>query len=574
MGYVPPMNQEWQIRTPDRHQVERIQRILGCSPVTATVLANRGIDGEDGIIRYMNLSLADLRPPFAIKDMDAAVRRIAQAIEDRERVLIFGDYDVDGITAVTLLLEFFRGLGLDADYYIPHRCDEGYDLQVDHVFGVALPREADLIITVDCGSSRHEAVRSAKESGIDVIITDHHTITSPPKAAAVVNPRRTDCTAGFDHLAGVGVAFVLVVCLRKHLREKGFWQSGSEPNLKHFLDLVALGTIADMVPLVGDNRILSKIGMEVINAGRRPGLTALLKAAGVKEAVRNTDDIAFRLAPRLNAAGRLDHAKTAVELLTTRDPRRAEEIAESLNQLNRRRQETEKRILEKALALVGNDPEKTGRNALVLTHPEWHEGVLGIVASKLTNRFFRPTILISSRNGIGKGSGRSIPGINLYEGLDACSVHLEKFGGHPMAAGLQIRPDRIDAFRNDFEAWASKAVGREPPTKTIDIDCELNFHEVTETMIDELEKLLPFGEGNPEPLFLARAVQVSSSMIVGKHHRRMSLRQGNPSGRAMNAIQFNVDRGRMTDAFDQVAFRLRWNRWKGRKTAQIIIEET
>ncbi len=568
------MKHEWHILTPGRNQVEKIRRILGCSPVTATVLANRGIEDEAGVKQFMNLSLADLRPPFGIKDMDAAVRRIAQAIRNQERVLIFGDYDVDGITATTLLLEFFRFIGLHADYYIPHRCNEGYDIQVAHIFGVALPRETDLIITVDCGSSRHEAVRSARESGIDMIITDHHTIASPPAAAAVINPRRADCTAGFDHLAGVGVAFALVVCLRKHLRESGFWKSRSEPNLKNFLDLVALGTIADMVPLKGDNRILSRIGMDVINAGNRPGLTALLKAAGVREAVRDTDDIAFRLAPRLNAAGRLDHAKTAVELLTTRDPVRAEEIADSLNELNRRRQQTEKRMLERALACFGDDPEETGRCALVLAHSDWHEGVLGIVASKLTNQFFRPTILISSRNGIGKGSGRSIPGVNLYEGLRACSSHLEKYGGHPMAAGLQIRPERIDAFRQDFEAWASEFVGPEPPLKKIAIDCELNFQEVTETLINELERLMPFGEGNPEPLFLARNVQVSSSKIIGKHHRRMSLRQGNPSARAMNAIQFNVDRSRLTDNFEQIAFRLRWNRWKGRKTAQIIIEET
>ncbi|MEZ4528080.1 MAG: single-stranded-DNA-specific exonuclease RecJ [Desulfobacterales bacterium] len=568
------MKTEWKILEPDRKAVKKVSRILNCTEVTAAVLVNRNIVSAADIRSFADFSLTGIRAPFAIRDMDTAVSRIASAISDQEKILIFGDYDADGVTATAVLLEFLQYAGADVSYYIPHRTKEGYDIQTDHIFGYALPAQTDLIITVDCGSSRHEAVQAARSSGIDVIITDHHTIDSIPPAVAVVNPKRADCAAGFGHLAGVGVVFALLICLRKHLREKGFWKKRKEPNLKIFCDLVALGTIADMVPLLEENRILSKAGLEMIRAGLRPGIRALAKVSGINESCADADDIAFRLAPRVNAAGRLNHAGMAVELLTTRNPRRAQELAQALDQLNRQRQDTEKHMTGHILKHLKSCPEKLEKSALVLSDSRWHEGVLGIVAAKLVNRFFRPVLLISAKNGMGKGSGRSIPGINLYEGLLQCAGHLEKFGGHPMAAGFQIREDRIIRFQEDFDAAIRNMGQAGKLSRQITIDCELPFEKISERLVDELESLQPFGEGNPEPLFLAADVQVSSSRIIAGCHRRMVLHQSpEPNAPRMQAMCFHTDPGQQADRFARIAYRLRWNRWNGKKTVQIIVEE-
>lgn len=571
----PAMKKEWLLKTPDPEAVRALQAAIGCSPVTAAVLVNRnileGIDAEN----FMNASLKDLCPPFDITDMDAAVRRIVRAISGREKILIFGDYDVDGVTAVTLLLEFLRYADADVSYYIPHRTKEGYDLQVTHIFGVALPAEIDLIITVDCGSSRHDSVQAAIDSGIDVIITDHHTIDTPPPAVAVVNPRRNDCGAGLDHLAGVGVVFTLLIHLRKHLREIDFWGHRPEPNLKHFCDLVALGTAADMVPMIRENRILSRMGLDIINQGTRPGLSALIRISGIKGRQVDMDDIAFRLAPRLNAAGRMGHAGLAVDLLTAKTEREAEEIAATLHRMNRKRQEAEKEMLDQAMAYIDRHPHLLDRKSLVLFHSNWHEGILGIVASKLVDRFFRPVILISTRTSIAKGSGRSIPGINLHGCLKKCAGHLKAFGGHPMAAGLQIGRDDIRRFEDKFERVVSETSRPQCFSRAVAIDCELDFAGITDALVNEIARLTPFGEGNPEPLFMAAHVRVADHRIVGKCHRQMTLVQSkDPEGKSVGAIQFNVDPVERPERFEKIAYRLRWNWWNGKKTTQILIEET
>lgn len=569
------MKKEWLLQTPDPEAVRALQAAIGCSPVTAAVLVNRNITAGPEAENFLNASLKDLRPPFGITDMDAAVRRIARALLDREKILIFGDYDVDGVTAVTLLFEFLKAAGADVLYYIPHRTQEGYDIQVGHIFGVALPAEVDLIITVDCGSSRHDSVQAAIDSGIDVIVTDHHTIDAPPPAVAVVNPRRQDCGGGFDHLAGVGVVFTLLIHLRRHLREIDFWRHRPEPNLKRFCDLVALGTAADMVPMIRENRILSRMGLEVINQGGRPGLAALVRISGIRDREVDMDDIAFRLAPRLNAAGRMGHAGLAVDLLTARTEREAEELAATLHRLNRKRQETEKEMLDQALAYIEKHPHLLDRKSLVLSHANWHEGILGIVASKLVDRFFRPVILISTRTSVAKGSGRSIPGINLHGCLKKCAAHLKAFGGHPMAAGLQIGRGDIRRFEDKFERVVSEIGAARHFSRPVTIDYELDFAGITDTLVNEIARLTPFGEGNPEPLFMAGEVHVAEHRIVGRCHRQMTLVQpGDPGARSVGAIQFNVDPAERPERFERIAYRLRWNWWNGKKTTQILVEET
>ncbi|OQX20975.1 MAG: single-stranded-DNA-specific exonuclease RecJ [Desulfobacteraceae bacterium IS3] len=571
------MKKNWKILQPDADTVRKICNALNCSPVTAAILVNRNIVSEADARHFLNASLNDLRPPFSMKDMDIAVRRIYTAIQHNEKILIFGDYDADGITATTILFEFLQYTGANVSYYIPHRVKEGYSLQTFHISKHAIPNKIRLIITADCGSKSHDAVTLAKQHGIDVVITDHHDIEGhPPESLALVNPKRQDCTSGFEHLAGVGVVFFLMICLRKHLRDINFWKDRPEPNLKNFCDLVALGTIADVVPLVKENRIFSKIGIEMIrSAALRPGIRALIKASGISSTAIDTDDIAFRLGPRLNAAGRMAHAKTAVELLSEKDAEAAGEIARSLNQMNQDRQHIEKEIFGEIVAYIKNHSDILRKQTLVLSNPGWHEGVIGIVASRVVEKYFRPAILISTRNGMGKGSGRSIPGVDIHKGLLACADDLEFFGGHAMAAGLTMKSENIPRFQEHFEN-AVLNMGQNAFTPTLTIDHELNFEDISDDLIDELESLAPFGEGNPEPLFTAVNVRVSASKILGENHRRMTLRQqvDGRTSRAITAIQFNIGADALLrNHFERMVFRLRWNRWNGRKTAQIVVED-
>jgi single-stranded-DNA-specific exonuclease len=569
------MRSQWHIHQPDQTIVDLLCDRLKCHPVIAALLVNRGFQTVEGAQAFLAPTFSTLQSPFAIKDMNVAVRRIYRAITDNEKILVFGDYDVDGVTATAILMDFLRYAGADVSYHIPHRIKEGYGLHPQHITEHVLPDHIQLIITADCGSSSHAAVEVANSYGIDVIITDHHSIADDlPAAAAVVNPKRSDCPAGMQHLAGVGVAFCLLICLRSYLREKNFWLRQPEPNLKAICDLVALGTVADMVPLVEDNRVFAKAGLQLLHTAHRPGIAGLLEACGVTPHGIQTDDLAFRLAPRLNAAGRLDHAAAAVDLLTTDDPATARQIARDLDQLNRRRQDIEKQVMDDIFRLIASNPLLLQGKTLVLANSEWHAGILGIVASRLTQKYFRPVVLICTRDGIGKGSARSIPGVDLYRGLASCSQLLERFGGHTMAAGLTIKADKIPDFQQTFEQTIVNQTRPEDWVPILAIDLNLALRDLSDELVDAIEQLAPFGMANPEPLFLAQDVRVVDSKLVGQRHRRMVLRQG--SGIAdpkIDAIQFNVDPRRpQAETFDRMAFKVRWNRWNGRKTIQLMVE--
>jgi single-stranded-DNA-specific exonuclease len=570
------MNKHWHTLQPDPAVVRELSQKLNCHPITATVLVNRNIETQSDASHFLQVSLNNLRPPSSLKDTDTAVERIYDAITGKQKILLFGDYDVDGITATVVLLNFLRHAGADVTYYIPHRISEGYSIQPRHISQYARPNQFDLIITADCGSSSHQTVAAANKSGIDMIITDHHNIGEDiPPALAVINPKRRDCQAGLQNLAGVGVAFFLLISLRAYLREKGFWRRRPEPNLKSYCDLVALGTVADMVPLVDENRILCKTGLGLINTGQRPGLTALTQASGIRNGILDAEDIAFRLAPRLNAAGRMDHAARAVELLTTQDAGYAAAAAQTLNQLNQKRQQLEKGTLAEIEEHLATNASLLQQRSLVLSQEGWHAGLLGIVASRIMERYYRPVILIAVEEGIGKGSARSIPGINLYEALAECRHYLDSFGGHSMAAGLKIRQENIDDFKNAFEKSILNRSGSEDLIQTLKVDAELDFVTISDALIDELESLMPYGTGNPEPLFVSSNVRVVSSKIVGQRHRRMVLRQSSrPNTPLFQAIHFNVDdRSAKEKSFAKVAFKLRWNRWNGKKTVQMVIED-
>ncbi len=571
-----PMKPRWHIFDPDRGVVEKIGKTLNCNLVTATILANRNITSEDDLICFANPSLNRIRPPFSIKDMDRAIGRIHDALTRNENILIFGDYDVDGITATVIVMEFLRLAGGTVTSYIPHRIKEGYGLQTEHIEKFAKPKGIDLIITVDCGSGSHDAVEAANRAGIDIIITDHHKISEHrPHAVAVVNPKRNDCTAGFDHLAGVGVAYCLLICLRKHLRDLHFWDHRVEPNLKQMCDLVALGTIADMVPLLHENRIFSKAGLRILGSADRSGIKALTEICGIENRVMDADDVAFRLAPRINAPGRIDHIEPALELLTSRNMETARRFARSLNTMNMKRQDIEKQMLSEAFFYLEKNPHLLQSSALVISFVGWHEGVLGIVASKLVEAYFRPVVLISIKDNVGKGSARSIPGFDIYKGLAACSTKLERFGGHSMAAGLRVKIENIEAFERHFENVVRDMTRPDDFIPMLSIDMELGLDDISRSLLDELESLKPFGAGNSEPIFMSRNIKVISSTIVGGGHRRMMLKQtSDPNAKAFSAIQFNADtRVPMPFFFDRMAFRVRWNHWKGTKTPQIIVED-
>jgi len=570
------MKKHWQMHQPDPGVVEKLSRELNYHPIAAAVLVNRNIHTLTDAQSFLNTSLNNLRPPFSLQDMDAAVDRIHKAIINHEKILIFGDYDADGVTAVVILLNFLSYVGADVSYYIPHRISEGYSIQPRHISQYARPNQFDLIITADCGSGSHQAAEAANRFGIDMIITDHHNISEDiPPALAVINPKRHDCNAGLQNLAGVGVAFFLLVCLRTRLREIGYWNVRPEPNLKEYCDLVALGTVADMVPLIEENRILSKTGLELIKAGHRPGLTALLEASSIQNQSLSAEDIAFRLAPRLNAAGRMDHAARAVDLLIAKNTEAADKTARTLNLLNRKRQDLEKGILADIQRFIDSNPSLLRRRSLVLYRQGWHAGVLGIVASRMMHIYHRPVVLISLQEGSGKGSARGIEGINLYDALTACQPFLENFGGHAMAAGLLIREEKIADFQDAFEKEIQRTTSPEVLIPSLQIDSDLDFTAISDDLIDELELLMPYGVGNPEPLFLARNVKVVNSKIVGKSHRRMILSQASGYTTAtVPAIHFNTkDEDSKKFHFDQIVFRLHWNRWKGKKSAQIVVED-
>ena len=568
------MQHRWIIQDPAPELVAQLATDLNCNPIIATLLANRGITNAIQAKAFIHPSLHDLRPPDKLRGIQKAVKRIYQAITADEKILIFGDYDVDGVTATAILYEFLSNAGANVHCYIPHRITEGYSLQLHHIDDFAVSKGIDLIVTADCGSSSHEAIRAAHAKGIDVIVTDHHEIPElPSDALATINPKRSDCPSGLDALAGVGVAFYLLVALRKYLREKAFWTDRQEPNLKSFCDLVALGTVADMVPLKGVNRIITHHGLGVMKKNRRPGLDALITASGLSGRSLDTDTLAFYIAPRINAAGRMKHADLAFNLLTQSKVATAEPIAREMQALNVARQNTERAILEEIETQIDNQPMLLDSQVLVLAQAGWHPGVLGIVASRLTRQYHRPVVLITIDGDVGYGSGRSIPGLNLYAALKSCQSHLHRFGGHAMAAGLRLQADQIPAFRDALDASIQIQSVSLDLTPVLTIDSELKFDAINGTLLDAIESLHPYGTGNPKPVFMTRKVTVCSSQIVGGVHRRMVLRQASmPNNARFDAIQFNVDPDATPpDQFDRIAYELQRNRWNGNVKPQLVI---
>jgi len=565
----------WDIHEPDPAAVRHLAAALAVEPLVAAVLVNRRITTVEAARSFLAPSLTTIRPPGTIKDIEKAAGRLVDAVTAKEKILVFGDYDVDGVSATALLLIFLRAIGARVSHYIPHRRKEGYGLREDHIRKRVLPGKYSLVITVDCGISSHEAVRLASAASVDVIITDHHQPSSRlPEALAVINPKRDDCGAGLDHLAGVGMAFYLLIEVRRQLRRQGFWQDRLEPNLKVLCDLVALGTVADMVPLVEENRVFVHAGLPAMAS--RPGIKALMDISRVASNRIGSDDIAFRLAPRLNAAGRVAHANLALRLLTTNSPHRAKRIARTLDRLNGRRQAMEADIFHQVQRRIEAHPALLDRPALVMAERNWHEGVLGIVAARLARDFIRPVILLAHDGTMARGSARSIPGIDLYRLLATCENHMEGYGGHAMAAGLTLPYDNLHDFEEQLMLVLTERTQPEDFHQRLTLDAEIELHQIVPRLLDQLEDLQPFGQAVAEPLFMARDVLVDTHRVVGKHHRQMTLRSHNRTENfSLPAIQFNIDPDQPPpQAYKRLAFHMRWNRWNGSRRPQLLVKAT
>ena len=570
------MKKKWKNLQIESTLTKNISRILKCSPIMASILVNKGLSSTESAYQFLSPSFDSITSPFDLKDATKASNRIKEAILTDEKILIFGDYDADGITSTTLLFDFLNYTGADVSYYIPDRT-EGYDLHSHHIKDIAVPNEIDLIITVDCGSSSINAVNAANKEDIDVIITDHHqTGAVLPDAIAIINPKRDDCNSNLNNLAGVGVVFYLIICLRIVLRENNFWKILPEPNLKKYCDLVAIGTVADIVPLINENRVFVKAGLEIMSGNCRDGIEAILHICKVNKRYITSEDIGFRIAPQLNAAGRLKHADISVNLLQSTSFKKAEVLARNLNELNKERQKIEEIVKIDVLEKIEEDPNLLKKSSIVLASDKWHHGILGIVASRITSKYHKPTILIAIKDGIGKGSGRSISDFNMYKGLLKCETLLDKFGGHPMAAGLTIQAENIEKFQYDFNNVVLKELEGKEITQKIFIDYKLDFDDISSKLVNELEILQPFGCENKEPIFMTEDVHVISSSIICNSHRKLILKQGfSREGKQFNAINFNVDLTfPQPNHFKKIAFKLQWNRWHNQKNLQLIIEET
>ena len=565
----------WESNESDPALVEALTQSLGVHPLIASILVHRNIKGIEEARRFLSPSLGDLHDPRQMKDMDLAVGRILQAVRNKQSICIYGDYDVDGVTSVAVLSGFLNSIGVSPAFYIPSRLDEGYGLNLQSVAEIA-GRGTQLLITVDCGITDLAQVAQARKLGMDVIVIDHHQVPEQmPDATAILNPFRSDCTFPYKHLAAVGVVFNLVMALRATIRENGGFDNSEEPNLREFLDLVALGTVADIVPLLDVNRVITRFGLAELTAARRPGIAALKEVSGILSDQIEVGQVAFRLAPRINAVGRLGHAALAVELLTTRSYSRALILARELDRTNIARQGIEHEIFEQALKMAKKLKEDGDPPALVLAADGWHVGVVGIVASKLVERFACPVILIAWNGEIGRGSARGTDQVHLYQALCDCAGMLDEFGGHRAAAGLTLQRARLADFRKGFLSAIQGQLGESAPTKRFFTDGLVSPWEWSIPLVESLRTLAPFGLGNPEPIFMARRLRVKSTRLVGRdppYHLKLSFIDEQRG--VIEAIGFGMG-DRVNEVVERVdlLYSPDLNSWAGNVSLQLKIKD-
>jgi len=556
------------IEQPERSVIDRLTEALGVPFIIAKILATRRIESFEQARKFFRPRWEDTHDPFLMQDMDRAARRIIRAIQEHEKILIYGDYDVDGITAVSLLYLFLKGHGADIRYYIPNRMREGYGLSASGI-QKAVQAGAGLLITVDCGITAVEEVAEAGRLGIDVIVSDHHEPTEKiPAAVAVLDPKRMDCRYPFKELAGVGVAFKLAQAVNQRL--------GHPPEAcQDFADLVALGSAADIVPLVDENRVLVSKGLEDINRLGRVGIHALAETAGLKGKKIGTGQLVFIVAPRINAVGRLGNAERAVQLLVTQSAEEGGEIAQVLEAENRNRKSIDEETFSEALTLMETEYSEQNDRAVVLARKGWHSGVIGIVASRIVEQVYRPTIMIGVEEGIGKGSARSIPDFDIYTALKRCEQYLIGFGGHKYAAGLVIAQEQIPAFREAFKQVAAETIRSEELVQKVYVDAEIELADINDKFIRLLNLFAPFGPQNMRPVFLSRNLQVvGTPQLVGRNHLKFKVRQGN---HVYEAIGFNLGgllyRLSPGEANLDMVYVIEENQWDGNTRTQLRVKD-
>lgn len=557
------MIKKWEFYNSDEKLVDEICEKYNLNKVIGKIIVNRHVVNDDDVRIFITPTRDDFHDPFLFTGMDLAVERIIEAINNKEKILIYGDYDVDGITSTTVLKKYLMDMGIPVDTYIPNRLHEGYGLNKNAIDTIK-ERNIDLIITVDCGISAIEEVDYAVSLGMDVIVTDHHEVGEKlPNALAVIDAKRKDNTYPFRSLAGVGVVFKLIQALSIKLEIK------PEEYLK-YLDLVCVGTISDIVPLEGENRTIAKLGLMLIKVTRNLGLRELIKSSGYKEIDSNT--ISFGVAPRINACGRMGHEEEALKLFLAEDLESATQITKELNEYNTLRQSTEKAIYEEAVQEIDRN-HLDEKNSIVLGGKGWHHGVIGIVSSKVTDKYYKPSILLSFEDDIAKGSGRSVPGFDLYEGLTKCEDLLEKYGGHSMAVGLTLKKENLEKFKERFEQIAKEKNIKEL-VPIIYIDDELKLKDINMDLVKSLSILEPFGEANKVPLFLIRNLKIDSIRALSEgRHLKLTLRDENF---VINAIGFELgylaEEYRIGDRIDVVGT-LEINSFNGFSSIQINMKD-
>lgn len=569
---------KWRPRISITDHYRNLTQASGLEPLFAGILAHRGLKSPQEVEAFLRPRLHNLVDPLTMQDMKKAVERVANAIEQQESIAIFGDYDVDGATSSALMVRYFRSLGQEVRVYIPSREKEGYGPNSSAMLILA-EEGIRVVITVDCGATANEALQTARDAGLDVIVTDHHQGREPsPPAFAMVNPNGLGETFPHKNLAGVGVAFYLLMALNRVLRDRGFFQhSVTEPDLKQLLDLVAVGTVADVASLTGLNRPLVSTGLRVASESRNLGIQALKKVARLGEGL-SSGQVGFQLGPRINAGGRLGRETLGFTLLSTEDELLADDIAAELEGYNRERQKVESVILKAAQAQIESNELWKDAFGLVVADTGWHPGVIGIVASRIVEKFHRPTMVIAlDEEGGGKGSGRSIPGVDLLKAVDASRDFLTHYGGHKAAAGLTLKKGAFLDFCHSFNQGIEEQFSEELFKPSLATDGVINLEDINRELVGRLERLQPFGMGNPEPVVVLNNVQVVGTRILKEHHVKCHLTDR--SNNALEALAFRVLPGPLGEGILDarqpldVAGTFSINRYKNRETVQLIIKD-
>lgn len=559
------LKKKWLLREFDKNRVVEISKNYHISPLTAIILYNRGIHDDETITRFLSKDLGVMHDPYLLKDMEKAADRIRKARDNKEKVTIYGDYDVDGITSIAILYKHLTEMGIEVDYYVPDRMQEGYGVNRDALDKIR-NNGTTLIITVDTGITAVEESEYAKEIGLDVIVTDHHECKETiPNVYAAIDPKRKDCPYPFKSLAGVGVVFKLIQALdeRKSLPDL----------MDKYADLMCLGTVADISPLVDENRVIVTEGLKRFKTTKNVGLKALIDVSTNGKNI-TTSTIGYIIAPRINASGRLGCASRSVELFLTDDIEKAHTLAESLCEENTNRQHTEQKMFKEALEYLEAHPEVKEDKVIVIPHKDWHHGIVGIVSSKITEKFYKPSILFAIDGDEAKGSGRSVNGFNLFGALEHCSDLLEKFGGHELAAGLTIKADNIEAFRKKINECSKDQFTEQMMTPTIMLDAAIKVPYISLDTVHDINRLQPFGVDNPTPAFAIRNIKIHkiSVMSEGKHLRMTLLKDGkylDSVGFGMGEYYQYLEEGDFID----VAFALDINDYKGFQNVQLILKD-